>query len=176
MPAPSHLGRMVLYPEDPAAVPAQKTAFANALVARGLLGEHWRDDRYLAGHRFMQEIVFVGCSPFLRVEPREDFDFCHLQLSIADEPLFLRSADAGRPRCPSCNGEVTEMAARFRCKACALDLAPAACRWRPGGTVWARTLISVWTLQRGDARPTDALLAFLEAALGCPWKIAFLQP
>ena len=82
---------------DPDWLPADRDAFIAALTERGLFGSHWRDGRYRVGRRFMQEIVFVGCSPFLRVEPRDDLDFCHLQLSLAATPRFVRSAEAGVP-------------------------------------------------------------------------------
>ena len=170
--------RMVLFPDDSLAAPADLDAFVTALTARGLLGERWRDDRFLVGRRFMQEIVFVGCSSFLRVDPQDDLRFCHWQLSITAQPRFLRSSDAGRPRCPECGGEVNEVdSGRFLCSGCGCDLAAQDCCWRSGRTLYARTLLSIWTLQRGDARPTEALLTFLgEQAGGSPWKTAFLTP
>ena len=171
-------GRMVLFPDDPLAAPTDVDAFVAALTTRGLLGERWRDNRFLVGRRFMQEIVFVGCSPFLRVDPRDDLRFCHLQLEIMEQPRFLRSADAGRPRCPECGGEMDESDPEaYRCHGCGRELAAWQCRWRPGRALHARSLLSIWTLQRGDARPTEALLAFLGEQLGgAPWKTAFLTP
>ena len=170
--------RMVLFPADPLAAPTDAAAFVVALTTRGLLGEPWRDDRFLVGQRFMQDIVFVGCSPFLRVDPRDDLRFCHLQLEISEQPRFLRSADAGPPRCAECGAEVDEReSGNFRCPDCDHELAAWQCRWRPGRAVHARSLLSIWTLQRGDARPTDELLAFLGEQLGGgPWKTAFLTP
>ncbi len=163
--------RLVLHPADPEWIPADREWFVAALTERGLFGAPWRDGRYLVGHRFMQEIVFVGCSPYLRVDPRDDLDFCHLQLTLADAPQFRRGVDAGEPRCPCCRRTLQAM----RCADCNRELAPQDCLWRRGTTLWARCWISVWTLQKGDAQPTDSLLASLETlADGIPWKTAFL--
>jgi hypothetical protein len=168
--------RMVLYPAAPAYVPEAAEPFLQALMARGLLGAHWRDDRYLVGHRFMQEIVFTGCSPFLRVDPCDDDRFCHIQLSSLPDSRFLRSPEAGNPRCPQCRKAVvaSRVSGRRFCPACELELELHECAWRAGRTVWSRFLISIWTLQKGDAQPTEALLDFLHDLSGVSWKTAFL--
>lgn len=167
---------MVLYPADPEYAPVDHDAFVDALRQRGLLGAYWRDNRYLVGHRFMQEIIFIGCSPFLRVDPQDDLPFCHLQLSIAAEPTFLRSPQAGSPRCPQCRAVLIADADvdYLRCSSCHQDFKPKDCYWRAGRTVWSRCDISIWTLQKGDAQPTASLLDFLQEISGVDWKTAFL--
>ena len=168
--------RMVLYPASPDYAPGVSEPFLQALTTYGLLGPHWRDDRYLVGRRFMQEIVFTGCSPFLRVDPRDDFRFCHIQVSSLPESVFFRSPEAGNPRCPQCRKGVAASRAsgKVLCPVCEHELELHDCVWRVGRTVWSRFLISIWTLQKGDAQPTAALLDFMHELSGVSWKTAFL--
>jgi len=168
--------RMVLYPVDPYYVPEARDTFLQALIQRGLLGAHWRDDRYLVGQRFMQEIVFIGCAPFLRVDPQDDLQFCHLQVFATEEAIFRRSPQAGAPRCPQCRVALISNAVADleMCPQCHRKMALQDCAWRAGRTVWSRFGINIWTLQKGDAQATDSLLDFLQRLSDVKWKTAFL--
>lgn len=177
----SNMSRMVLYPADPGYAPATMTGLVEQLQQRGLVGERWRDDRYLVGHRFMQEIIFVGCSPFLRVDPADDLEFCHLQIAEPEvTPVFRYATDAGPPRCPECRQPVSaaddeeDENEQFYCSECQCKFQPRECVWRAGKTCDSRILISIWTLQKGDAQASESLLIFLHEITNVDWKVAFL--
>jgi len=173
---PTAAARLVLSPGDPDYVPADLRKLVERLTDFGLLGTRWKGHRFLVGKRFMQEIVFVGCSPFLRVDPRDDLDFCHIEIPEPTvEPLFYRGPQCGGPRCPECRTPLGEaLPDGFHCDVCNKSFSAHACLWRPGRTVHARFLISIWNIHKGDARPTEGLLQMLETFSGMPWKIGFL--
>ena len=173
---PSALPRLVLFPDDPDFVPENIPQLIDELTAFGLLGKPWRDQRYLTGTRFMQEIVFVGCSPFLRVDPQEDLDFCHIEIPEPTEtPAFHAGAYSGTARCPSCKSPLPQSSAdKLFCPACQQAFPAERCLWRPGRTVRSRVVINIWGIQKGDAQPTEGLMQLLEQTTGAAWKLAFL--
>jgi hypothetical protein len=82
-----HTGRLVFTPADPFHLPPDIPAIIERLrriefcaePVSGLNGHH-----YLLGRRFMQLVSFMGCSPFIHLQPTEDDQpFCHL---IVDGP------------------------------------------------------------------------------------------
>jgi hypothetical protein len=78
----THTGRLVLTPQDPYLLPDQPESILDALHEIGFIGEALKEPPgYLPGERFMQLVSFMGCSPYIRLQPDGSGEpFCHLRL------------------------------------------------------------------------------------------------
>jgi hypothetical protein len=101
-----HTGRLVLTPVSPyAALEDQAPLVAMlreiALIDSAILPH---TNRFLLGENFMQWINFMGCSPFIRMEPGEDNEpYCHLIIDgPTSHPRLLAGRNTTPPRCANC--------------------------------------------------------------------------
>lgn len=142
----------------------------------GFLGAPLEQGGFLVGERFMQLVSFMGCSPFLQLEPPADGSdrFCRI---LFDGPLprpRVHPDRSGRPpRCPHCRGAVSEWRERFKgegeiaCRHCGGVQTLDSLDWgRYAGA--GRLFMEVREIYPGDGTPSDTLLACLQDA-GTGW-------
>ena len=131
MPKPLHTGRLALTPIDPDFEPEDIPGMVRQLQQIGLIDEALAGskDRYLLGTQFMQLVTFMGCSPFIRLQPGEAGEpFCHLIMdgpSVA--PRLLAGKNTRPPRCASCRKRLDDWQASFEQRSSALALRQATC-------------------------------------------------
>ncbi|MEJ2462993.1 MAG: hypothetical protein P8098_15390 [Candidatus Thiodiazotropha sp.] len=110
MPKLLHTGRLVLTPTDPYFAPDDQTAITTRLQQIGLIGAALNDsvERFLLGERFMQLVTFMGCSPYIQLEPgRSGEAFCHLVIDgPSPYPRLLRGKNTTPPRCAACRKRI----------------------------------------------------------------------
>ncbi|MEJ2426985.1 MAG: hypothetical protein P8101_21575 [Candidatus Thiodiazotropha sp.] len=101
-----HTGRLVLTPVSPYAAledhaPLIAMLREIALIDSAILPH---TNRFLLGENFMQWINFMGCSPFIRMEPGEDNEpYCHLIIDgPTPHPRLLAGRNTTPPRCANC--------------------------------------------------------------------------
>ncbi|MET0071266.1 MAG: hypothetical protein ABW096_14610 [Candidatus Thiodiazotropha sp.] len=116
MSEPLHTGRLVLTPEDPYLVPDDLQALLTELADIGFIeGALQNDPGYLLGHRFLQLVSFMGCSPHIKLHPDGDGEpFCHLRLNGPHPgPILISGRNTQSPRCGGCRKRLNDWQACF---------------------------------------------------------------
>jgi DNA-directed RNA polymerase subunit RPC12/RpoP len=116
MKQPLHTGRLVLTPQDPYMLPDEPEALLTRLHEIGLIdGVLQGELGYLLGERFMQLVNFMGCSPYIRLQPgRSNEPFCHLRLDGPhSRPILLYGKNTQPPRCETCRKRLSDWQASF---------------------------------------------------------------
>ena len=189
---------LVLHPADPEATPRAVGALVAALQATGLAGAAFAcaaQTRYLPGPRYLELVTFLGCSPFVQLEPPDGVAdpcqaldrFCHLSISdTGAQPRLRRTPTAPAPRCPSCRRPVEDWASLVADGALGVATAPWTCPgcgrasrvhtldWRQAAGL-ARVFVSLWGVHPGEAVPGDELLVALSDATSGPWRWFYEQ-
>jgi len=98
---------LYLYCIDLKYYPENYNAFIQACLQRGLIAPSSlvSADEYLVGDEFLQQITFMGCSPYLKVFPDNDHDtdFCRVTIPSNSSAIEYKAGQqATAPRCPTC--------------------------------------------------------------------------
>lgn len=188
-----HTGRLVLTPGDPFYLPEssqrilaqlREIRFCNG-SAPGLKGQH-----YLLAERFMQLVSFMGCSPFIQMEPTQDGQpFCHLWIDGPyPHPIFLQGRNTSSPRCEACRRRIPQWQALIEswgkepesfqacCPHCGHGQNPASYDWRQSAGC-GRLFFCIENIFPNEAIPSPELLNTLAAAdtHGSPWRYFYIQ-
>jgi hypothetical protein len=182
---------LLLHPIDPQIVPGDAQTLVIALRTLGLIAApfelHGRI-HYRAGERFLELISFLGCMPFLVLDPAEGLAgqshaFCHVAVPAPRPAPTLRTSGGTRaPPCPACAARPASWRAwlgkevddrRLTCPDCRQSFAPSALRWRRTAA-YARTWIEVWGVYPSEAVPAKRLLTTLGTVMGTTWDYAYL--
>jgi hypothetical protein len=182
-------GSLFLHPADPeVALPAGN--LVPVLESLGLVGQALphRDHSFLVGPRFLDLISFMGCSPYVELEPSTEgtTDFCHLVIHSFPSPRLLFGANTRPPRCPRCRKPVshgaeqlaamasTDIQTALTCPHCAAVSPLDALRWRQDGGL-GQVFVEVCNIFPGEAIPVDALLRRLVTECGTEWDYFYLR-
>lgn len=181
-------GRLILSFPDPLSGGALERLLST-LEAAGFIGDPIRRGagEFMTGNRFLQLVTFMGCSPFLRLEPSgaDDSDFCHVRIhGPYANPRFVRGTNTRPPRCPNCRRRVEEwqpLAERWEatrdaahhCPACGSETPFTGLEWRQNAGI-GRLFIEVTQVFPGEAVPVPALMELL-ATTGGPWNYFYVQ-
>lgn len=172
-------GNLALHP--PASVPAPDFDLLQKKLEKiGLIGEAIPGNgrNYLAGDRFLQLITFLGCSPFIRTEPKneEDRDYCHVRfIGPFDKPGILYGDNTRSPRCPGCGQGISDWEASLdkekqinstailSCTACGEETPVTGIKWRQQAG-FSRSFILIPGIFPSEAVPLPELLNQLKTA------------
>jgi DNA-directed RNA polymerase subunit RPC12/RpoP len=191
VPQPLHTGRMVLTPEDPYRLPEDLHAVIDELSGIGFIASPLpgHSAAFLLGENFMQWVTFMGCSPFIRLEPGDDGEpFCHLVIDGPYErPRLLQGRNTAPPRCAACRKRIDiwheVIGGRSReaadglavCPHCGHRQDPATYDWRQSAGC-GRLFLQVENIFPQEAVPSPGLLERLGSASGgLPWRHFYLQ-
>jgi hypothetical protein len=191
MTQPLHTGRLVLTPVDPHALPIDLQAILERLRDIGFMSEAIAGDspRYRLGEQFVQLVTFMGCSPFVALEPGEgDAPFCHLSiLGPFDHPRLLCGRNTTPPRCEVCRKRLADWRSTIHqwrmgnatsptaCPHCGHLQDPVSYDWRESAG-WGRLFLCVENIFPQEAMPTQALLNQLQGATSeLPWRYFYQQ-
>lgn len=186
-----HTGRLVLTPEDPHRLPDDLHAVTDGLTEIGFIAGPLpgRSAAFLLGESFMQWVSFMGCSPFIRLEPGDDAEpFCHLVIDGPYErPRLLHGRNTTPPRCTACRKridnwhEVIEHWSRegagglTACPHCGHRQDPATLDWRQSAGC-GRLFLFVENIFPQEAIPAPTLLERLSTASGgMAWRYFYQQ-
>lgn len=176
-------GSLVLFPQEAALEAPTFEALAEVLRAAGVLGSPIAggEGEFLAGEGFLQQITFMGCSPFIALEPPADGGaFCHLRLhGPYAEPRLLWGRNTRPPKCPACGRRIADWqqhlgADAVHCAACGAESRLADCAWR-GHAGFGRCFVEIRNIFPGEAVPVDRLLARLQGLGAGPWGWFYLS-
>jgi hypothetical protein len=186
---PAHTGRLLLTPEDPNRA-FDKGLIRAVLADAGFIGAHLpRDDSaFQVGERFLELIVFAGCSVQVAISPSTNSGdpFCYVRLSGPfQQPRLLHGRNSRPPRCRACRAPLEDWKrqlptneggepARLRCPACGDESYPWSWDWKESAG-FGRFFIGVEEIFPGEATPTPGLMATLRRATGTPWRHFYVQ-
>jgi hypothetical protein len=171
---------LFLHADDPFWRPQRAAALVALLADLGLLGDRWDCDgpvRYLAGHSFLQLLMFLGWSPQVALVPGEGGSgaaVCFVRVHIFEEPVLLSARPPPAVRCAQCRARAS-LPATFscntplRCSSCGAKANAADLDWRQGAG-WGCFFIEVDGVYPHEAIPSDKLLEALTGFAGCAWK------
>ncbi len=187
------LNRLVFSPKDadysPAAPQQDSAALINALRKIQFIGDSLptshksqeQGQRFLVGDQFFQLMTFLGCSPNIEIEPREDMAFCHVEIP---EPGPQHSLIASRtlkpPVCPQCRNalahwrELGEHDTSVTCPQCSHKALFSQYIWRRKAMSFARWHVSLWNIYESEAVPVPELLNAFEAATDTAWTYSYI--
>ncbi|MEI6412956.1 MAG: hypothetical protein WCP34_01690 [Pseudomonadota bacterium] len=181
-------GQLLLTPADPWQVPGDLPGLLDGLARIGLTGarltgETDSETAWSLGERFLTLVTFLGCSPFVRIEPPSPGSraFCHVRaLGPWAAPRAWISRLAGAPRCPACRKRYPSVTPHFDPN---LSLTCPCGRIAPlwqwdfkdrGG--FGRWLLSLEDIFPNEALPGDELMTFLANQTGSSWRFFYLPP
>lgn len=135
---------------------------------------------YPAGEGFARHVVFAGCSPHLRFEPRDEKDlhYCHVALhGPFAQPRVLTGSNTVKPRCPHCRARIADWNLflgdeELPCPGCGQKLTAHSLDWRQHAAV-GRCFVEMRNVFPGEASPSDRLLAALKEISGFTWRYAW---
>ena len=186
--------RLVLHPIDANFVFTNVAQFGKELREIGLIKDALSKDRFLTGDRFLELILFLGCSPFVELSPTPSdeaterrLDFCHIQIP---EPTAIAHLIFGKnvkaPRCPACKKTILKwnefisnrkqefIGYKVPCHHCNIELSPDRLNWRKSACC-ARSIINIWNVYESEAIPSDELLTTLERITRTPWSFCYVR-
>ena len=176
---------LYLHPANPIWQPAGHNSVLDTLRDAGLIGPptaRTDTDEFLAGDRFMQRVMFLGCSPQLVLEPSQVGDgqqLCSIRLRRYKEVRFLCSTRHLAVRCDGCRAHARlsdpELHdAVYRCEKCGRESLYSDLDWRQGAG-FGCFFIEINGVYPHEAVPSDALLNGLGVVSNCCWKYFYMQ-
>jgi DNA-directed RNA polymerase subunit RPC12/RpoP len=185
-----HTGRLILTPQDPYLLPDEPETILTPLHEIGFIEHALKEiPGYLLGERFMQLVTFMGCSPYIRLQPDEsDEPFCHLRLDGPyPRPILLSGKNTQPPRCMACRKRLSDWQASFqswqgstdnhmaRCPHCGYQQDPVTYDFRQSAGC-GRLFLIVENIFPQEAIPTPALLDTLKhVSKGNDWRYFYQQ-
>lgn len=153
------------------------------LIAEGF--EFEGHSHHRAGDEFLNLITFLGCSPYVVLDPGAGEDFCHVRIYATGETQCIGRPGTTPPRCPQCRHKITDADAvigpwkkdsahEWNCPDCGTSLPPRAINWRHSAG-FGNLVIEIWGIQPELAVPGDALQAQLKATCPTDWDYLFLS-
>ena len=179
--------RLVLYPTD-IEVAVDKDSLLQVLHDTGLVGDDhdWQGEKhFLPGERFLEQVIFLGCSPYINLAPPQDdaqgSEYCHIGLpGNCDTAEFIGGDNVRTPRCPFCKQPLENwrdgVASKdnFHCQQCGEKLSLAELNWRRSAA-YARCSVHIWGVHDGEAVPSELLMTALSKLTGCKWAYFYRQ-
>lgn len=176
---------LFLQPHDPLWRPQDSRRLVDGLRQLGLLGEPLdapESGAYRVGREFLKLVVFLGCSPYVVLDPDESSEgqaACSVRLAEYPAVVFLASHPLPRARCPRCRApsELTSTAvhdAPSRCASCGKETALHELDWRQGAG-YGSFFVAIDGIHPQEAIPSERLLRELEKFSACAWKFFFVN-
>ena len=180
--------QLILFPQRDDVSEPQREELLAYLRQSDFLGQPFVLDareHFTTGARFLDQLIFLGCSPFIETEPPTDpgaraaaarrGGFCHIHLTPAlPQPRFRANARA-RVRCPACRQSLAaaelpaEPGVVHGCGRCGHRAAVADWNWQ-GHAGHANLFLEIWGIHPGEAAPTERFLHEIENITDSSWS------
>lgn len=145
--------------------------------------EHAGELRHRAGEALMELVTFLGCSPYVALDPAMDDRFCHVAVRPLPAVAFLGGSDATPPRCRRCRTRIADWRGAveawraapktpWRCPECGTEAGAPDLDWRHFAG-FGNLCVELWGVQPELAVPGDRLLAILKETTGTGWDFYF---
>jgi len=180
-------GRLLLVPSDVTTPLPELSQLLACVSGRGLTGERLDEEGRIlaAGPRFPELITFLGCSPYLRLDPDPSGGeaFCHVGVrGPFERPRLIVGRNTRPPRCPGCHRQIVEWQAglgdeTIHCHQCGGVFPLESIAWRRNGG-FGRLFLELFNVFPGEAVPSEELLGALREITPSrgEWGYFYLQP
>lgn len=185
---------MILSPQPAVLSPLEINKLIDLLQQRQIIDapiSHLKQ-AWSIGDHFMNDIIFMGCSPYIKLEPEdpEDQDFCHIQFKIYTENHLLFANNSRSPQCPQCakrhptflsdcqmkanNKTLLITDKTLLCPLCNTESPIEQYRWGKNGGI-GQFFIQIAHIFPNEAVPSDQLLTALEKITQSNWQTFYLH-
>ncbi len=181
-------GGLYLHPALKDSALIEDSKLAAALGEIGLTGET-RQINYktvlMAGPRFAELVVFMGCSPQLVTQLNDGTDsgeddpeltanLIYIQIIHLETPVFAAGKNCITPNCPTCKQPLTRKGRLIRCKSCDTPIDATTLNWRKTAGV-VQNFLYIHGVYPFEAIPSEELLSALNAITGSSWKYFYIH-
>lgn len=138
---------------------------------------------YLAGERFLELIVFMGCSPSVQLQPdKPGSAYCYISFEKHPEPGKLYSGSLSRPaQCKLCKSDLVTQQLHDcistqtspTCPQCEKSLDWSEIRWNKTIGL-ARDVILIHNIFPHEAIPADELVNTINRVSGINWRYFYI--
>jgi len=139
----------------------------------------------MAGPRFAELVVFMGCSPQFVTQPNDGADsgaddpgiianLIYIQIVHLKTPVFAAGKNCVMPNCPTCKQPLTRKDGSIHCKSCDTHIDPVMLNWRKTAGV-VQNFLYIHGVYPFEAIPSDELLSLLNATTGSNWKYFYIH-
>lgn len=185
-----HTGRLVLTPRDPTLSPQSLDPLIEQMRQIGLAGDAFdspTNQSYLVGDDFFKWVNFMGCSPYIPMEPSTDGQpFCHVRFQgPLQTPVIMTGRNTRPPQCGQCGKPMADWQEACEdwinnqqavsCSHCHASQSPRDLRWRKSAGM-GRCFMIIEHIFPQEALPADGLMCTLEQATEIgPWVYFYIQ-
>ncbi len=182
------MNKLILYPTEADFHIAHQPAFIETLRQMGFIGDLFTQRKrggYLVGSNFFSLITFLGCLPFVPIEPTNEGEFCYIDISpIQKEAQFLASSRLREVRCPKCRNEEKNWQQvvaqwiedkknfKYECPKCGHYAPITRLNWKRKAAI-TRWAIEVHGIYESEAVPNDSLLQALKQQTDVVWDYCY---
>lgn len=179
--------QLILHPQHDAITDARRDRLLARLREAGFLGTAFELDgreHFTTGEHFLDQLSFLGCSPFIETEPPADPGargdaarrgaFCHIHVTPALAQARFRADPQARVRCPACRQSVAAALLAqapdtvHSCARCGHAAPVTDWNWQ-GNAGRSNLFIEIWGIHPGEAAPVEGFMHNLENITYCPW-------
>lgn len=174
--------QLVLSSLDQMFVPESFEDWIEALQKTEFVGEMCLPQRYRVGECFLDGVTFLGCSPELQFEPREDLRFCHFYLPApTEQPRAWAHHHLPASKCPQCKSAIpwpgstdpVFPADSGKCANCGHRYSLESLAWRKRQLCFSCAPVVIWDVGDGEAVPADVLMLKLQELSGSDWRFSY---
>jgi len=150
----------------------------------GELAANLGENHFHVGDRFLEMISFLGCSPFIKIHPDNDYDTNYCSIYIPDQLesiRFINTNDNKGPRCPDCRKLVKNASYLWvdwkpgnekkvlQCEHCNISFMLQDMDWRKNAGI-VSFAVKISNIFPKEAIPTDQLMKHLKILTNVEWK------
>lgn len=174
---------LVLYPDDPNWTPEDPDVCINFLQEIKLAGNNLDKEEmcFLVGDKFLDYISFMGCSPNIKFNKKNnDEKFTFIRIILSESVTALTGKHSFSPLCPQCkkpnkNWRENLEDNQLVCNHCQTTSDAWQFNWRKSAC-FARCFIEITDIYPKEAIPQPSLLTALEKKFQTSWAYCFYHP
>ena len=180
------MASLYLYPQTSDHLQQIPEQLITCLEQLKLIGQSLDHKAWYIGDDFMRHIVFMGCSPYLKIAPEsaKDQDFCHIQLQFYPSARLLMGENTRPPCCPHCHKPNPKILQSYQnqaiiieqeeCQFCQASAPLKTYAWKQKAGI-SRLFIKIPHIFPQEAIPSELLLKTLKKSTQLDWDYFYLH-
>ena len=173
------LSSLALYSQD--SVSLAHAELIELLNSIELTGKPLGAFQFLAGPRFFNHIIFLGCAPNIPTLPHQGENYIRISVLLRTNPILLAGTRAPAPLCPDCKQPFERWKTRIgaaedetiSCLQCHASIPVAHLNFRKRAC-FSRHIIRIEPIFESEAIPADGFLDSLSRAFSADFKYAYI--
>lgn len=169
--------KLYLYPENPDYRCDEKNLIKR-LQEMQFTGTEIGENLFATGNEFVSLLTFMGCSPNIELEPKDDIPFCYIEIENHDTNQLKAGKNLKPANCPNCNSAIKTFIQnkdlQFECPECSSKYDFQNLNWRKSAFI-AKCWITIGNIYESEAIPSDQLLSALQKETNQLWKAAYIR-